>query len=52
MAIQSGKQKLAGVLKGMHERAVPKEGIEDVERALKAFAAQAVVGTVSESAFG
>lgn len=51
MAIQSGKQKLKQVLKGMHERAVPKEGIEDVERALKAFAAQAVIGDVSEDAF-
>jgi hypothetical protein len=51
MAIQSGAKTLDQVLKSMHERAVPKAGIEDVAAALKPFAAQAVVGQVSESIF-
>ncbi len=51
MAIQSGAKTLDQVLKGMHERAVPKAGIDDVASALKSFAAQAVVGQVSETVF-
>lgn len=51
MAIQSGKKSLNEVLVDMRERAVDQAGIEDVERSLARFAAQAVVGSVGEDAF-
>lgn len=51
MAIQNGVKDLDGVVADMRERAVDEAYIEDVEKALKPFAAQGVFATVDETVF-
>lgn len=51
MAIQNGVKDLDGVVADMRERAIDEVYIEDVERALKPFAAQGVFATVDETVF-
>lgn len=51
MALQSGIKDLDGILADMRDRAVDQQGIDDVERALRPFAAQGVFDQVDDTVF-